>query len=228
METSTFPLLSALWLGILTSISPCPLTSNIVAVSFIVKRIDHTFYVISSGILYILGRVIGYTVLGILITFSLLTIPQTSYFLQNYMNKVLGPILIITGLFLFEVFHLTFLEVSFKEKATTRLKDFGILGSLPLGILFALAFCPVSAAIFFGSLIPLSLKNESRIILPFIYGIGTGLPVLMFAVLIAISIKNIERVFKRVTIIEFWTRRVTGTIFILIGIYYILTHIFYL
>jgi cytochrome c biogenesis protein CcdA len=228
MEMSTFPLLSALWLGILTSISPCPLASNIAAVSFIVKRVDHPSYVFSSGILYTVGRVIGYTVLGILITSSLLSIPQTSYFLQYYMNKVLGPILIITGLFLFEVFQFTFLEVSFSEKATGRLKDFGILGSLPLGILFALSFCPISAALFFGSLIPLSLKNESSIMLPSIYGIGTGLPVLVFALLIVMGIKNIERIFKRVTIVEYWTRRVTGTIFILIGIYYVLTHIFYL
>ena len=100
MEGITFPLLSALWLGILTSISPCPLASNIAAVSFIVKRVDRTAYVFSSGLFYTLGRMIGYTVLGVFITSSLLSIPQTSYFLQTYMNKMLGPVLILTGLFL--------------------------------------------------------------------------------------------------------------------------------
>jgi cytochrome c biogenesis protein CcdA len=228
MEVVNYPFLSALWLGILTSISPCPLASNIAAVSLILKKADHTRYVFTSGILYTLGRVIGYTVLGVLITFSLLSIPQTSFFLQNYMNKVLGPILIIAGFFLLELFQFTIPGLSISDKVANRFKDLGILGALPLGVLFALSFCPVSAALFFGSLIPLSLKNDSGVILPFVYGVGTGLPVLAFALLIAIGVKNIGNIFKKVTLIEYWTRRVTGIIFILVGIYYVLTHIFYL
>ena len=228
MEVLTFPFLSALWLGILTSISPCPLASNIAAVSYILKRVDHTSYVFASCMLYTLGRVIGYAGLGILITTSLLSIPQTSYFLQTYMNKILGPILIITGLFLLEVFRFGFLGLSTSDKIAGRLKNLGLVGSLPLGALFALSFCPVSAALFFGSLIPLSLKNSSSIILPSIYGIGTGLPVLAFSILVAIGIKNIGDVFKKVTLFDYWTRRGIGIIFILIGIYYVLTHIFYL
>jgi cytochrome c biogenesis protein CcdA len=228
MEVVNYPFLSALWLGILTSISPCPLASNIAAVSLILKKADHTRYVFTSGILYTLGRVIGYTVLGVLITFSLLSIPQTSFFLQSYMNKVLGPILIIAGFFLLELFQFTIPGLSISDKVANRFKDLGVLGALPLGVLFALSFCPVSAALFFGSLIPLSLKNDSGVILPFVYGVGTGLPVLAFALLIAIGVKNIGNIFNKVTLIEYWTRRVTGIIFILVGIYYVLTHIFYL
>ncbi|MCK5186978.1 MAG: sulfite exporter TauE/SafE family protein [Deltaproteobacteria bacterium] len=227
MEVIILPLLSALWLGILTSISPCPLASNIAAVSYILKRVDHTSYVFTSGILYTLGRVIGYTGLGILITTSLLSIPQTAYFLQNYMNKILGPILIITGFFLLEVFQLNFLGLSTSDKLAVRFKNLGAVGNVPLGILFALSFCPISAALFFGSLIPLALKNSSSIILPATYGIGTGLPVLVFAILIARGIKNIGNVFKKVTLFEYWSRRAIGIIFILVGIYYILAHIFY-
>ena len=227
MEVIILPLLSALWLGILTSISPCPLTANIAAVSYIVRRLDHTSYVFASGILYTLGRVIGYTGLGILITSSLLSIPQTSYFLQDYMNKIVGPVLIMTGFFLLEILPLNVLGLSTPDKITSRFKNLGIVGSLPLGMLFALSFCPVSAALFFGSLIPLSLKNGSSIILPSIYGIGTGLPVLAFAILIAMGIKNIGTIFKKVTLFEYWTRRMIGIIFILVGIYYILAHILY-
>ena len=112
MEGIILPLLSALWLGILTSISPCPLASNIAAVSFIIKKVDRTAYVFSSGMFYTLGRVLGYTVLGVFITYSLLSIPQTSYFLQTYMNKILGPILIITGLFLLEIFQFVSIGIS--------------------------------------------------------------------------------------------------------------------
>jgi len=227
MDTASIPLLSALWLGILTSISPCPLASNIAAVSFIVKKIDHTSFVLTSGLLYTLGRVIGYTVLGVLITSSLLSMPQASFFLQNYMNKVLGPILIITGLFLLGILKFTSFGFSFSQKSTARLQDMGIVGALPLGILFALSFCPISAALFFGSLIPLSVKSGSNIIFPSVYGIGTGLPVLIVAILITVGIKNIGTIFKKITIFEYWMRKTTGVIFILVGIYYVLTHIFY-
>jgi sulfite exporter TauE/SafE len=227
MDTASIPLLSALWLGILTSISPCPLASNIAAVSFIVKRIDHTSLVFSSGLLYTLGRVIGYTVLGVLITSSLLSMPQASFFLQNYMNKILGPILIITGLFLLGILTFTSFGFSFSQKSTTRLQDMGIVGALPLGILFALSFCPISAALFFGSLIPLSVKSGSNIIFPSVYGIGTGLPVLIVAILVTAGIKNIGTIFKKITLFEYWMRKTTGVIFILVGIYYVLTHIFY-
>jgi cytochrome c biogenesis protein CcdA len=228
MEGMGVPFLVALWLGVLTSISPCPLASNIAAVSFIIKGVDRTAYVLSSGMLYTLGRVIGYTVLGILIASSLLSIPQTSYFLQNYMNKLLGPILIITGLFLLEIFQLSFLGFSFSEKVTGRLNNLGMWGSLPLGMLFALSFCPISAALFFGSLIPLSVKNNSLVFFPAMYGIGTGLPVLLVAILLAAGIKNIGSIFKKITRFEYWMRKTTGVIFILVGIYYVLTHIFYL
>ena len=227
MKEIILPLFSALWLGILTSISPCPLVSNIAAVSFIIKKVDRTAYVFSSGMFYTLGRVLGYTVLGVFITYSLLSIPQTSYFLQTYMNKILGPILIIAGLFLLEIFQFVSLGVSVSERVTTRLKNLGMLGSLPLGGLFALSFCPISAALFFGSLIPLCVKHKSGIILPSVYGIGTGLPVLIVAILVAVGIKNIKTIFKKITLFEYWMRRTTGIIFILAGIYYVLTHIFY-
>ena len=227
MEISGFPLLSALWLGILTSISPCPLASNIAAVSFIVKKIEHPLYVFNSGVFYTLGRVIGYTALGVLITSSLLSIPQTSYFLQHYLNKILGPVLIITGLLLLGVVNMPFLNSSVSVKTAERVKDFGAFGSLLLGVLFALSFCPISAAIFFGSLLPLALKNSSQIVMPSLYGMGTGLPVLGFAVVLAFGVTNLEKVFRQVRVLEYWMKKVTGIVFILVGLYYVSAHIFY-
>jgi len=227
MEISGFPLLSAVWLGILTSISPCPLASNIAAVSFIVKKIEHPLYVFNSGVFYTLGRVIGYTALGVLITSSLLSIPQTSYFLQHYLNKILGPVLIIAGFLLLGVVHVPFFSSSVTVKTAERIKDFGAFGSLLLGVLFALSFCPISAAIFFGSLIPLALKNSSQVVMPSLYGMGTGLPVLGFAVVLAFGVTNLEKIFRQVRVLEYWMKRVTGIIFILVGIYYISAHIFY-
>jgi len=228
VETTAVPVLSALWLGILTSVSPCPLASNIAAISFVIKKMYHTPSVIISGILYTLGRVIGYSALGVFITSSLLKIPQTSFFLQNNMNKLLGPILVVTGFFLLEVFQFTVPGLSISEKMTGKFKKLGAAGALPLGILFSLSFCPVSAALFFGSLIPLSLKNSSPVMLPSLYGIGTGLPVLVFAILITVGVQQLGALFKKVALIEYWLRRLTGVIFIVVGIYYILTHIFHI
>jgi sulfite exporter TauE/SafE len=228
VETAAVPVFSALWLGILTSISPCPLASNIAAVSFLLKRVEHTPSVITSGVLYTLGRVVGYTALGVFITSSLLQIPQTSFFLQNNMNKLLGPILVVAGFFLLEVFQFTLPGLSISEKMTGKFKKLGAAGALPLGILFSLSFCPVSAALFFGSLIPLSLKNSSPVMLPSLYGIGTGLPVLVFAILITVGVQQLGALFKKVALIEYWLRRLTGVIFIVVGIYYIFTHIFHI
>lgn len=228
MENNLIPLFSALWLGILTSVSPCPLAANIAAVSYIVKGIDRTSSVVLTGLAYTVGRVIAYSVLGSLISASLLNIPRVSQFLQTAMPKVMGLVLILTGLVLLGIISFPLPDGSFVKKASGRFADSGIVGALPLGILFALAFCPVSAALFFGSLIPLSIKNASPIMLPSVYGIGTGLPVLVFALVIAFGVKNISQLFHKITKTELWVRRITAVILIVIGIYYILTYYFYI
>ncbi len=226
MELSSIPVISAVWLGILTSISPCPLASNIAAVSYIVKGGERTVAVFSSGIAYTLGRAVAYAVLGSLISASLLNVPLVSHFLQSTMPKVLGPVLIITGLFLLEIISFSFSGMSVSQNAVKKLKQSGISGAFALGVLLALVFCPVSAALFFGSLISLSIKQASPVTIPLLYGIGTGLPVLGFALLILLGVKNIGRLFNAVTKAEYWIRRITAVVLILVGIYYVLVYIF--
>ncbi|MHB9030956.1 MAG: aromatic aminobenezylarsenical efflux permease ArsG family transporter, partial [Candidatus Latescibacterota bacterium] len=109
-----------------------------------------------------------------------------------------------------------------------RVKAGGVWGAGLLGMVFALSFCPVSAALFFGSLIPLAIRQESRIILPSLYGIGTGLPVLFFAVLLAFSARTVGAAFRVLSRIEIWARRITGIVFILVGVYLMLKYIFLL
>lgn len=216
---------SALWLGILTSISPCPLATNIVAISFLAKKITHPFFVLFSGIAYTLGRMIAYAILGFILIKSILSIPQVAWFLQKYMVKALGPILIITGLILLDIIKLNLPAISLSKKHHSRLVEAGAPGAFLLGAVFALAFCPVSAALFFGSLIPLALNHKLGVTLPFVYGIGTGLPVLAFAIAIAAGIASLSHWFQKLTKIEFWMRKITGGIFILVGIYYIWVYV---
>ncbi|MFH1046248.1 MAG: aromatic aminobenezylarsenical efflux permease ArsG family transporter [Candidatus Omnitrophota bacterium] len=211
---------SALWLGILTSISPCPLATNIAAVSFLSKKITHPVMVFISGFAYTLGRMVAYAALGWVIISSLLSVPQVAQFLQKYMGKALGPLLILTGLVLLEIIPLRFPRLSLSQKHHNKLVESGAPGAFLLGFIFALAFCPISAALYFGSLIPLAINSKSGIVLPFIYGIGTGLPVLVFAVAIAFGVKSLSHWFHRITRIEYYTRKITGAVFIFVGLHY--------
>jgi cytochrome c biogenesis protein CcdA len=221
-----FLLASAVWLGILTSVSPCPLATNIAAVSFISHRITQRNVVFFSGILYTLGRSLTYIILGVLIVKTLVDVPILSDFLQRYANKALGIILILVGMVMLDLLKFPLSLPSVSENTAKKLIEKGQVGSLFLGILFALAFCPVSAALFFGGLIPIAIKAQSGIWLPLVYGIGTGLPVLLFAFLVAAGTGYINNLYYRITRIEFYTKKVTGIIFILVGIYYVLAYIF--
>ncbi|HSA07366.1 MAG TPA: aromatic aminobenezylarsenical efflux permease ArsG family transporter [Candidatus Gastranaerophilales bacterium] len=217
---------SALWLGILTSISPCPLATNIAAVSYIGKNFSCPYKTVFSGILYTFGRALSYALVGMLIVAGLLSVPSVANFLQEYMGIILGPVLIIVGIILLGVIKLSFSAGITGGNLQDKASRFGIIGSMLLGILFALSFCPISAALFFGSLISLSLEHNSRITLPLLYGIGTGLPVILFAFIIAFSMNSVSKAYNKLVKFEFWMRKITGGVFILAGIFYIATHIF--
>jgi cytochrome c-type biogenesis protein len=217
---------SAVWLGILTSISPCPLATNIAAISFVSRRLGNPGQVFWTGVLYTLGRTLTYVVLGILLVASITSVPLVSQLLQKYMNKILGPMLILVGMFLLEMLTLRFASPGLGEKLQHRFATWGIWGAGLLGVIFALSFCPVSAALFFGSLLPLAIKYESSVLLPSLYGVATGLPVLLFALLVAFGAHSLGRAFNKLTRIEWWARRITGAVFVVVGIYYSLTFIF--
>lgn len=217
---------AAFYLGILTAISPCPLATNIAAISYIGRGLESPRRVLLTGILYTLGRTATYLALGILLVASILSMPDVSHFLEKYMNRALGPILIVAGMFLLGLLGFTPSGPGMSMKMQKRFESGGLWGAGLLGMLFALSFCPVSAALFFGSLIPLAVARHSSIAIPAIYGIATGLPVLVFAVLIATGARRVGAAFNRLAAIELWARRITGSAFILVGILYSLTYIF--
>ena len=214
-----FELLTALWIGILTSISPCPLATNIAAVSFIGKQVTHPLQVLLSGIMYSLGRVMAYVLVGFLIIQGLLSVPAIAQFLQQYMNIILGPLLILVGVILLDIIKLNLSCSIANGKLQDIAKKGGLLGPFLLGFIFGLTFCPVSAGLFFGSLIPLAVKNNSAFIYPSLYGIGTALPVIGFAILISFGVTSIGKVFDKITVFEKWARKITALIFILIGVF---------
>jgi hypothetical protein len=217
---------SALWLGILTSLSPCPLATNIAAISYIGKRVDRPGTVLLAGLMYAVGRMLAYVILGVLVVASILSIPDIAMFLQQNMNKALGPILIIAGLLLLGLFNPKLPGFAAGEKVAGKVEKWGIWGACALGLLFALSFCPVSAALFFGSLIPLALDHESSVVMPVVYGTGTALPVVSFAIMIAVGARFVGSAFKKASLFEKGARRLTAVIFLMVGAYYCAIYIF--
>lgn len=179
-----------------------------------------------SGLFYTAGRVIVYIALGAAITAGLMATGEVSRFLQKYLNEILGPVLILLGMILLGMIGAGLSFNIAGGKIQDKAEKGGIYFAFPLGVIFALSFCPVSAGLFFGALIPLSIKNSSQLLLPLIYGAGTALPVIIFAFLIAFGGEMLGKAFDRLTHIELWVRRITSIIFILAGIYYCLTHIY--
>lgn len=225
-HTSEIAFLSAFLLGLLTAISPCPLATNITATAYISKNITNSKMVFWSGILYTLGRATSYSVLGLFLFYGASKFHVAKLFSQ-YGERFLGPLLIIIGLIMINVIKLNFIGTSnLQEKFSRKFKDKGYLGAYLLGVIFALAFCPYSGALFFGVLIPMTITDASGLYLPFIFAIGTGLPVIFFAYVLAFSVGKMSAYFNKVKRIEKVMRYIIGAVFIIIGAYYLL--LFYL
>jgi len=228
MEPDSLAVVSALWLGILTSISPCPMAANIAAVSFVGRHVGSPGRVLFAGVLYTAGRMSAYLALGAAAVWSLMSVVSASSFLQGSFSRLIGPLLIAVGLFLLGLFTFKIRGVGVSDAMRERVDRAGLWGALPLGAVLALAFCPVSAALFFGTLVPLATEKGSPILLPAVYGIGTGLPVVVFAVLIALGVARLGAALDRVQSFERWARLATGLVFVGVGIFETLRSTLYL
>lgn len=213
------PMLAALALGLLTAIAPCPLATNITATAFIAKTIDSKKKVLLSGFLYTLGRMFSYTALAAIIYFGASKFQLAKLF-QGNGEKYIGFVLIVLGLIMLDVIKFNFIKGgNLTDKLSDKFKTKGLLGSFLLGALFALAFCPYSGALYFGMLLPMTIK--SGLLLPIAFSFGTGLPVILFAFVIAFSIQKLGMYFNAITKFEKVMRIAAGVVFILTGLYYI-------
>ena len=221
LEAYNIPVLSALILGLMTAISPCPLATNITATAFISKNISSKKKVFLSGLLYSLGRGFSYTAIGLILYFGASKFHVARFFNQNG-EKYLGPLLIIIGLIMLNIIKLNFLGTSnFQEKLSEKFKDKGLLGSFLIGVVFALAFCPYSGALFFGMLIPMTITSVNGLYLPIVFAFGTGLPVILFTYLLAFTAGKVGVFYNRITKIEKVMRLIAGVVFIITGLYYV-------
>jgi len=222
LETSQFPILTAFILGLMTSISPCPLATNITAIGFISKDIHSQRKVFINGIIYTLGRAVTYTAIGLLFFFGASQFKLEGFF-QEWGEKILGPLLIIIGLFMLGILKIKIPGIgSLTEKLGEKSSN-GFLSVLLLGIVFALAFCPYSGVLYFGMLMPMTISSASGLYLPVIFAIATGIPVIIFAWVIAFSVGSIGHIYNKLKTFELWFRRIIASLFIIVGIYYIIT-----
>ncbi len=228
MDVYLFSVFSALWLGLLTSISPCPLATNIAAITFISRSIKESRMcrILFCGLSYSLGRMAIYSFLAMALMVSVRSIPAVSFFLQKYINIALGPLLILCGMFMLELLSFSLGSGAWSSSIQNKFRSNNSYGAFFLGAVFALAFCPISAALYFGSLLPLAIKSESSFMVPAVYGFGTAIPVIAVSMLIGFGVKSLSDLFSRIKAFELIARRVTGVIFIVVGIYFIAKYIF--
>ncbi len=219
-ETGDFPWLSALALGLLTAISPCPLATNITATAYIAKGFTEKKKVLLSGLLYTLGRAVSYVGIAVALYFGASKFHIARFF-QGNGEKWLGPLLIVIGLIMLNFIPLNFKGSSFIQKLTDRLGQQGIWGAFFMGVLFALAFCPYSGALYFGMLIPLTMSSSDAFSVPLVFALGTGLPVLMFTYLLAYSMEKVGVWFNAIQKVEKVMRYAVGGVFVLVGLYYV-------
>ena len=221
LENYNLPILSAFILGLMTSISPCPLATNITATAFISKNISNKRVVFLSGVVYSFGRSFSYTIIGLVLFFGASKFHIGRFFQQNG-EKFLGPLLIVIGLIMLNVITLKFLGTfNFTEKLSEKFQGKGLLGSFFIGVIFALAFCPYSGALYFGMLIPMTISNIDGLYLPVVFAFGTGLPVILFTYLLAFAAGSIGVFYNKIAIIEKKMRLIAGGVFVITGIYYI-------
>ena len=222
-DSTQLPLLSAFVLGLMTAVSPCPLATNITAIAFIGKDINNKRKVFINGLIYTLGRAVTCTGLGLIFYFGASQF-KISGFVQQWGEKLLGPILILIGLFMLDFIKIKFPGLGKLTEKMEQKSQSGFWGVLLLGIVFALAFCPYSGVLYFGMLIPITITSASGLYLPLIFALGTGLPVIIFAWFIAYTIGGVGGVYNKIKIFEIWFRRVVSVIFILAGLYFIMIY----
>jgi len=221
MGTNNFPLIAAFFIGLMTAISPCPLATNITAIAYISKKIDNGKHTLITGFVYTLGRMFTYVLLASLIVYIGVNVQSISLSLQKYGERLIGILLVFIGLVMLNIIRLNFIKSSGKlDKLKERLSEKGYLGSFLLGVLFALAFCPFSAVLFFGMLIPLALTYSDGILIPSIFALATGLPVIILSIVLVFSVSKLSSIMKKVELVEKYTRYVVGLIFIVVGLYY--------
>ena len=223
LDSSTTPALTAFLLGLITAISPCPLATNIAAIGYIGKEMENRKWIFINGLLYTLGRILAYTILGIVVISILregASIFGVQKFVAKYGEMIIGPALLLIGLYMLFGHKLRLPSFGFSGKGGEKIAKNGSWGAFLLGVLFAMAFCPSSGIFYFGMLIPMSSTATGGYFLPIIYAIATSLPVIIIAWVLAFGANQIGAVYGKIQMVQRWLNLIVGVLFVSIGVYY--------
>lgn len=224
-DGSSWPILTAFLLGLMTAISPCPLATNITATAYLSKDIGNKRRVLFNGVFYTLGRMFTYTALGMIFYFGASQF-RIAKLLQGVGGMWLGIALVVIGVLMLDVIRLGGISTGkLAEKLGNKKGKKTYLDAFLLGLLFALAFCPYSGVLYFGGLIPMTIASPSGLLLPPVFAIATGLPVIIIAWLLAYSVGNVGKFYNKMNVFQKWFKRIIAAVFIVIGAYYIIINI---
>ena len=220
IATTNLPFLAAFLVGLLASIGPCPLATNVTAVSYMAQQFTDRRAVAASGVLYTLGRAIAYGLVGLVVLMTGARVGQLAGSLQNVADVGLGPLLILVGLVLLDVIRPNLTAGSgLLMQLQERVAQWRGIGAFFLGFLFALAFCPYSAALYFGILIPMAFGSAAGFTLPLLFGVGTGMPVLVLGVPLALGLERAAAGLNLLGRAELVVRKVAAWTFIGAGLF---------
>lgn len=176
--------------GIITTINPCPLTTTIASIGFLSGYSQKTNRMTMVVLLFLLGFLTSYFVLAILLSSGLIAIPDVSRGLQQSFSLIIGPVLILVGMFQAKLIRIRFKPYTGKAMTWITKRKWSGLEAFPMGALIALGFCPTTAAIFFGILIPLAIRHGQPVLFPLLYALGAVLPLVVVSYLIVAGVRT--------------------------------------
>lgn len=219
-----FPLVSAVLFGLIGATSPCQLTTNLSAIAYVSRRPGEG-RAWMEAVTYTLGKVLVYTAAGGAVIALGLEIQSSTVPVVVVARKLLGPLLIVIGLMFLGLLNL---RMSAGERLTEaiqrRISVRGAWGAFLMGVVFSFAFCPTLFLLFFGLTIPLGLRSEAGLLVPGLFAVGTALPLLAYAGLLAAGSGLAGGYALRLSRGYPVVRRIAGVIFILAGINDTLTY----
>ncbi|MBK9578976.1 MAG: hypothetical protein IPK50_14065 [Fibrobacterota bacterium] len=211
MSWAELPVVAAVGLGVLTSISPCPMASHAAAISVLVRQAGSVRRGVLVGSAFALGRATAYALVAWIASAGLLALGPLVRRIQTHEQAVLGIVFLMGGLFLAISPRLKLPGSGIDAGAwKARLGPLGAIpGAFALGFVLALAFCPVSAGIFFGSVIPLASMTNPSFLVTVPYGLATALPVFALTIAAGYGTSQIVRLFRVTQQAGPWLHRVS-------------------
>lgn len=219
IDNNSFPVLTAFMLGLIVALHPCPLAANIAAMGYIAKDTADKRRIFANGLSYTAGRILAYSALGaaLLGLFrSSVDMDAVANWFATWGERILGPLLIIVGLY-FVADRIIHRHEHCPNVSTRARRLHGACGSFVLGIILALSFCPESAIVYFGMLMPMSAKSPMGYLLPVVFAVATSIPAVILAWGVAYGISGTAAMKEKMHVIQKWMSTAVGIIFIAAG-----------